>query len=195
MKDVREGYVSLWARIINREITQIDYDFFKKETSTWIDIDVIGIKPGSESISLYNVKSNINQSTKNHDPETIAKNFKEAITVLNSGYNKELKYDLYLIYESADRFTKTKAEERKTEYVEKLLSELEEYKIKNIKKLIVKSISECLSEIINSITKSPTKKGKGSHCFNLENNVCVYPFYKIRELQFLDIYTNYNPGQ
>ena len=34
MKDVREGYVSLWARLVNREITQIDYDFFKKETSS-----------------------------------------------------------------------------------------------------------------------------------------------------------------
>ena len=90
------------------------YDFFKKETSRWVDIDVIGIKPGSESISLYNVKSNINTKTENTDPKTIAKNFKETITVLNSGYNKEFIYNLYLIYESADRFPKTKAEERKT---------------------------------------------------------------------------------
>jgi hypothetical protein len=193
MKDVREGYVSLWARIVNREITQIDYDFFKKETSRWVDIDVIGIKPGSERISLYNVKSNINNSTKNTDPETIAKNFRETITVLNAGYSKELTYDLYLIYESADRFLKTKTEERKAEYIEKLLSELERLEVRNIKKLVVKSISECLIEIINSVTNSPAKKG--SHCFNLDNNVCVYPFHKIRELQFLDIYTNYNPKQ
>jgi len=193
MKDVREGYVSLWARIVNREITQIDYDFFKKETSRWVDIDVIGIKPGSESISLYNVKSNINTNQKNTDPETIAKNFRETITVLNSGYNREFIYNLYLIYESADRFPETKAEERKTEYIEKILSELELLKVRNVKKFVVKSISECLIEIINSIAKSPSKKG--SHCFNLDNNECVYPFYKIRELQFLDIYTNYNPKQ
>jgi hypothetical protein len=193
MKDVREGYVSLWARIVNREITQIDYDFFKKDTSSWVDIDVIGIKPGSESISLYNVKSNINTNQKNADPEIIAKNFRETITVLNRGYSREFIYNLYLIYESADRFTKTKAEERKTEYIEKILSELKLLKVRNVKKLVVKSISECLIEIINSIAKSPAKKG--SHCFNLENNICVYPFHKIRELQFLDIYTNYNPKQ
>ena len=44
-----------------------------------------------------------------------------------------------------------------------------------------------LIEIIKRIAKSPAEKG--SHCFNLENNECVYPFHKIRELQFLDIYT------
>lgn len=193
MKDVREGYVSLWARIVNREITQIDYDFFKKETSRWVDIDVIGVKPGSESISLYNVKSNINSNTKSADPKTIAKNFREAIAVLNSGYSRDFIYNLYLIYESADRFPKTKTEERKTEYIEKILSELELLEIRNVKEFVVKSISECLIEIINSIAKSPAEKG--SHCFNLDNNVYIYPFHEIRELKFLDIYTNYNPKQ
>ena len=77
MKEIRESLVSLWAKILNKEITQTNFWFLKK--SSWVDIDVIGIKPGDNEISLYNVKANLNTSTEAHTPKRIAENFRETI--------------------------------------------------------------------------------------------------------------------
>ncbi len=199
MKEIRESLVSLWAKILNKEITQTNFWFLKK--SSWVDIDVIGIKPGDNEISLYNVKANLNTSTEAHTPKRIAENFRETIYALNKAYNKEFNYNLYLIFESANLFgirrKKTTFEwletikDNQQTYKEELMAELDSNEVKNINNLIVKSLYMCIQEIISRVIRSPTKTG--SHCFKFKNEIYVYPFHKIPELKILDIYTDYHP--
>jgi len=199
MKEIREGLVNLWAKILNKEITQMNFWFLKK--SSWVDMDVIGIKPGDNEISLYNVKANLNTSTEGHTPKKIAENFRETIYALNKAYNKEFKYNLFLIFESANLFgnrgKKTtlewleKIKDKQQIYKEEIMAELVSNGVKNINDLIVKSLYICVQEIISRVIRSPTKIG--SHCFKFKNEIYVYPFHKIPELKILDIYTDYHP--
>ncbi len=201
MEDVREIIVSLWANVINREITRIGYWFLKD--SSWKDIDIVGIKPGSSIISLYNVKSNLNTDSKKnrrHSPEEIAINFTDAITTLNNGYDRDFKYNLYLIFESADRLGSRTGCKNTQEYLEKIKEKSEAYrndiqvelhkKNINTNNFTLKSLFECVKEIKLNVKKSPT--GTGGHCFELKNGIFVNPFHKIPVLKILDIYTDYN---
>ena len=197
MKDVRENFVNLWARIINREITQLNFWFLVQKITKkgnkkniWTDMDVIGIKPGGDYISLYNVKGNLNNTPK-YTPKIIAKNFIETIDLLNNAYNKNFNYNLYLIYESADRFRKKTIKEDKENYEKVLLAELNKSENIKINQLILKDLYSCIQEIINDIEKTPATTGSNS--FKFENETYVYPLNKIQELKFLSIYTHYKP--
>ncbi len=191
MQEARESLVNLWAKIINKEIAQMNFWFLKK--SSWVDIDVIGMKPGDKEISLYNVKANLRDT-----PKKIAENFKETISALNGAYNKELEYNLYLIFESADLFSKRNKKttqewletikDKQQVYKEEIMVELDNSKAKNINNMIVKSLYTCVQEIISRVIQS---KEKGTHCFKFNNEIHVYPFHKIPEFKILDIYTDY----
>lgn len=202
MEDIRESIVKLWARIINQEIAQSNFWFLKE--SSWKDMDIIGIKPGNEIISLYNVKANLNTDSKKrkgHTPEEIARNFIDTINFLNKGYNKNLEYNLYLIFESADRLESRRGYKTTKKWLEKIKDKQEDYKeeimtvlinneIKQINQLIVRSLYSCIEEIISKVRKSPTTTK--THCFEFENEQFVYPFHKIPLLKFLDIYSDYS---
>ncbi len=199
MEDVRESIVKLWARIINQEIAQSNFWFLKG--SSWKDMDIIGIKPGNEIISLYNVKANLNtdsKKSKGHTPEKIAGNFIDTINVLNKAYNNNFKYNLYLIFESADRLGSRSGYKTTKEWLEKIKDKQEDYKeeimtvlinneIKQINLLILMSLYSCVKEIISKVSNK-----KKSHSFEFENEQFVYPFHKIPLLKFLDIYLDYN---
>jgi len=200
MEDVREIIVSLWANVINHEITRIGYWFLKD--SSWKDVDVIGMEPGSTIISLYNVKSNLNtdsKKNKRNSPEEIAVNFVDAITTLNNGYERDFKYNLYLIFESADRLGSRKGCKSTQEYLEKIKEKREIYRtniltelnnrVCGINKFTIKSLYNCIKDIKSSVKKSPTSTG--GHCFELKNGIFVYPIHKIPTLKLLDIYADY----
>ena len=198
MVEIREKLVSLWARVINREIVQTNFWFLKN--SSWIDIDVIGIEPSTNVISLYNVKSNINTNTISHKPEAIATNFSNTIEAINNGFNNDFLFKVYFIFESADLFKKRNKDIKSTEewlkaieiqredYRKELEKELKDKNIGQIKTVELKSIHECIKEIINE-TKIPTTTG--GHCFKFENQY-FYPYHKISEFKILDIFTDYN---
>lgn len=201
MQDIRENIVNLWAKVVNQEIAQTNFWFFKK--SSWKDMDIIGIKPGRDIISLYNVKSNLNtdsKKSKTYSPEKIAENYIDSIYALNKAYNNNFRYNLYLIFESADRLGSRigkitiewldEIKENKEKYKNEIMNVLINNGVKLIEKLVVKSLYKCVFEIKNKIKSSPA--GLGTHCFEFENGIFVYPFHKISMLKFLDIYTDYN---
>ena len=207
VKDVRENFVKLWAQIIKKEIVQTNFWFFVqyltesgKKRSNWVDIDVVGSIPGSNTISLYNVKSNLNTGKGGETPEKISDNFYKGIKILNKSFDENLKYNLYLIYENADRFGKRdnftilefreRIKEKKEAYKKEILNNLIKKGIKEINYLIVQDLHQCIQDLIHKKTQSPT--GPGSYCYQFNDNVYVYPFSKIPELQFLNIYKDYD---
>lgn len=196
MVEVREKLVSLWAKIINREIVQENFWFSKKISNklVWKDIDVIGINPVNSYISLYNVKANINTPERNkphqHDPDKIAINFIDTIEALDIGFNHSFKYKLYLVYEGADRFRKRTYEKDKEAYYNDVVNELNNNKI--YFKFNLKELKEYVSELVIAVTSSPRRKGTGIHCYKFANYRYFYPFHKIKELKIIDIYSNYS---
>lgn len=199
MIDVRESLVSLWAKVIRKEIVQTNFWFLKN--STWKDMDVIGIKPGTNEFSLYNVKSNINTGTPSHLADKIADNFSDAINIFNKAFNSDFLFNVYLIFEFADLFSTKKMksispkewlkeiEPERNKYRDDLEKELKSKSSGNIKGVSLKSIHECLEDIINNTRSTPTTTK--THCFEFFNQTYVYPYYKISEFKVLDIITNY----
>ncbi len=198
MEEAREGIVKLWANIIRREITQVNFWFQKN--SSWKDIDVIGIKPGENYISLYNVKSNLNtdsKSSKAHSPESIAINFLDTMEILNKIFTKDFKFKLFLIFESADRLGSRSTpttdwlrdiDENLVQYYEDIKIELKRKGPKFVVDFKIKSIFECVKEIKNSVISLGKTK---VCCFKFENDINVYPFHKNPLLKFMEIYSDY----
>ncbi len=196
MVESREKLVSLWAKVINREIVQTNFWFLKN--SSWIDIDVIGIEPSTKEISLYNVKSNINNGIISHKPAAIATNFSNTIEAINNGFSNDFLFKVYFIFESADLFKKRNKtteewliaiEIKREDYRKELEKELKAKNIGQIKTVELKSIHECIKEIINETEKTPTTTG--GHCFKFENQY-FYPYHEISEFKILDIFADYN---
>jgi hypothetical protein len=199
MEEAREYIVKLWANIIRREITEVNFWFQKN--SSWKDIDVIGIKPGENFISLYNVKSNLNTDSKSstaHSPESIAHNFIDAMEALNLEFNRDFNFKLFLIFESADRLGTRKTpttvwlreiHENLVQYYKDIEAELKKKSPKSIIDFNIKSIHKCVKEINNRVISLGKNK---VHCFKFENEIKVYPFHKIPLLKFMEIYSDYD---
>ena len=164
VKDIRENFVKIWAQIINREIVQTNFWFLVQKISkkgntisSWVDIDVVGSLPGSNNISLYNVKSNLNTGNGGEAPEKIANNFIKAIEIMNKSFGVNHKYNLYLIYENANRFGNRRHGGTITEFREKIKEKKEEYKkeielnlvkngVKEINQLIIQDLHQCIQD-------------------------------------------------
>lgn len=145
------------------------------------------------------MKSNLNTDSKDstaHSPQAIASNFIDSMEAINLAFGNIFKYNLFLVFESADRLGTRKMptmewlgdiQEKLTQYREDIRRELEKNNQSSINEFNVKSIFECTREIIDKVILPGSKKVR---CFKFNNEVKVYPFHKNSLLKFLEIFSD-----
>jgi hypothetical protein len=184
MSEPRERIVELWAMTVQEEITQLNYWF--QIDSSWKDIDVIGTKPGTDHVSIYNVKANINTGV-SYSPEKIGISFIDSIRAMKIAYGDSIQITPWLIYQSADRFGSGGKERAGAceEYRKAINQEIEKSGLV-VQPLRIMHLLECYDDIIGR-----RKKVKFTYCFEhglkAGRKINVYPFHKYPELAIIGL--------